>query len=342
MQAVVFEQVEKRFDRVRALDSCTFAVAVGESYALLGHPGAGKRTALQLAHGLIRPDTGTVQVLGARDARRVAAQVGLFSGQMRVLPQTSVIGWLRLAAVASGLSGTALASRIASVIDMCALDAVQDTPLAALPLAAARRALLAQAIVHEPTLLLADQPTVRLPATEQPTIWKLLQHVAAAGTTVLLATSDAAEAETVATRIGLLVRGAVVAEMQSDDVRGAALRVQIRCGPLSPALRAQLVALSPAVRCDEQRIQIAPNDAALQHAVTQLLLDAGVSLLSLESAGRPLDRIYARAMRGEALQVPAPARQYGDTLLTSLLGAQMTNPHETRALPIDEPAVEER
>lgn len=201
---------------VRALDGLSFGVEVGTVAALLGPPGAGKSTALRILGARVRADGGRAWVAGAdlgaapEVVRRRAGYVGLPNG---IDPAVSGRETLLSAGRRMGLTGRVLHRRADELLHRFDLAASADRPARHLGTGAQRRLGLALGLVHDPGLLLVDQPTTGAdPDSCELLRVELARACHEEGRTVLFATDDVGEAARLASHLVLVVGGRVVAE----------------------------------------------------------------------------------------------------------------------------------
>jgi ABC-2 type transport system ATP-binding protein len=212
----------RRFGDHIALDGVDLAIAPGESFALLGANGAGKTTMIRLVTGYLIPSSGRVTVDGLSpidDAREVHRRIGFAAETSRLYLELSVLGFLRFAGGARGLAGAALRRALDEAVARFALGEVARRPIGNLSKGFQQRVNLAQAFLHDPALLIVDEPTAGLDPLQQEEVRRVLAD--SAGTrTVLLCTHDLAEARALARRVGVLARGRLVACGAADEVLG--------------------------------------------------------------------------------------------------------------------------
>jgi ABC-2 type transport system ATP-binding protein len=212
----------RRFGDRAALDAVDLRIEPGESFALLGANGAGKTTMIRLVTGYLLPTSGTIEVdgLSPSDAPgAVHAKIGFAAETSRLYPELSVRSFLRFAGGARGLAKTALRDAIDRVVARFALDDVIARPIGNLSKGFQQRVNLAQALLHEPPLLIVDEPTAGLDPLQQEEVRNVLG--AGDGTrTLLLCTHDLAEAAALARRVAVLAAGRLVACGPTAEVLG--------------------------------------------------------------------------------------------------------------------------
>ena len=205
-----------RFGRRTVVEGLSFRVGRGELCAFLGRNGAGKTTTMRMLAGVLRPAGGSARVGGHDVAARrcaVAASVGFLPEAATGFSRLTVGEFLRFCGESRGLAGRVLAASIGRATELVHAREALDALMGELSKGWRQRAWLAQALLHDPPVLILDEPTDGLDPVERTHIRALLRHVAG-NKAVLLSTHVLEEAEEVATRVLLVERGRIVA----DDV----------------------------------------------------------------------------------------------------------------------------
>ena len=212
--AVEVEGVVQRFGRQTALDQVGLRVRRGEVYGLLGPNGSGKTTLIRCLVGLVRPDAGTARVLGRRmPDLDVLARVGYMTQAPALYSDLSVVENLRFFAAISG--GVA---RIDEALRFVDLEDRASSVVATLSGGMRTRASLACALVHEPELLLLDEPTVGVDPRLRAQLWDRFHAMTAAGRTIVVSSHVMDEAER-CDRLGLILSGRLLAEGTAHELR---------------------------------------------------------------------------------------------------------------------------
>lgn len=194
-----------------ALDALSLSVPRGAVFGLLGPNGSGKSTFLALAAGMRRPSAGSIRVLGREPSAETRAQTGVVFQEQCLDPLMTVRETLWLHGRLFGLDRRRLRARIQALLETVDLTDRAGDQARSLSGGLRRRLELARALLHEPDLLLLDEPTVGLDPDSRRELWDYLAAANAAGTTVLLATNDVAEAERNCHTVAFLDRGRLAA-----------------------------------------------------------------------------------------------------------------------------------
>jgi ABC-2 type transport system ATP-binding protein/sodium transport system ATP-binding protein len=228
-----------------AVKDVSFTVAAGEVYGLLGPNGAGKTTTLRMVLGLLHPSSGHASIAGLDSSTHpaeVKRRVGIVSAAAGLYPWLSVREYLLFFADLYGVSLSQSADnlqRLSRVLDM---EALLDRRGITLSTGQKQRVQLARALMHDPPVLLLDEPTVGLDVFGSQMVLEYLAHLRDLGKAVILTTHRLDEAERLCDRFGLLHQGQLVSEGTMEQLRaitGCATLVEmfLRLANVGPLLR---------------------------------------------------------------------------------------------------------
>jgi ABC-2 type transport system ATP-binding protein len=300
------QQLRKRYGERLAVDGVSLAVRPGELLALLGPNGAGKSTTIAMLCGLLVPDAGSVAVSGHTLQDRPAYQrrIGLVPQEIALFEPLTAIANVELFGALYGLSRTQLRERAPQVLEQVGLlDRARDKA-ETFSGGMKRRLNIACALVHEPELLLLDEPTAGVDPQSRNAIFETLERLKAAGKALIYTTHYMEEAERLADRIVIVDQGRVVAEgtLQSLLARLPAseqLLLQVE-GEADPVALQALPGVRQ-VQLDGGRLRIAIDSLAASAGVLQQIQAQGLQLQHLSSGRATLEDVFLH-LTGRALR----------------------------------------
>ncbi|HLJ20171.1 MAG TPA: ABC transporter ATP-binding protein [Stellaceae bacterium] len=222
--ALQIRGLAKRFERP-AVDGIDLDVPAGEFYTLLGPNGAGKTTTLRMVSGLLKPDRGTIVIHGVDAlADPVAAKrmTAWLSDEPMIYDKLTPLEYLDFVAGLWGVAGDLAEVRAAELVDWLGLAAHARERCEALSKGTRQKVALAGALVHEPRLIILDEPFTGLDAGSASMVKSVLRERVKAGCAVVMTTHILEVAERMADRIGVISEGRLIAEGTLDELRGKA------------------------------------------------------------------------------------------------------------------------
>ncbi len=213
----------KQYGSFLAVRDVSFEIPLGQVVAFLGPNGAGKTTTMRLLTGFIAPSRGTARVAGidVQDDRIAAAEhLGYLPENGPLYPDMTPLGLLRFFGLARGLGGSRLRERTEAVVGLCSLETVANKPIGKLSKGYRQRVSMAQALLHDPDVLIMDEPTSGLDPNQIRGVRKLIRELGRSKT-VLVSTHILQEVEPVADRVLFIHEGQIVfdgtpAELATD------------------------------------------------------------------------------------------------------------------------------
>ena len=295
---VVAEGVSKWFGPLVAVSDVSFEVGPGVT-ALLGPNGAGKSTMFRMLCGLARPSKGTVRVLG-RDPRTdvsVTRAIGLVPQQETVFERLTGLEFVALAARLHGLADPEVEARRA--LDAVGLDPADGRPLPAYSKGMRQRAKVAQAIVHDPRILVLDEPLTGLDPRQRADLVTLFRRLGAEGRCVIVSSHVLAEVERLGSRVLVMSQGRLAAAGDFHELRALMddrpLRVRVRTDR-PRELAGALLERGPVVglRLDgDDSLELDVSDArALAHLLAPVAKERGASLLEVRQLDADLEGVF--------------------------------------------------
>jgi ABC-2 type transport system ATP-binding protein len=216
------QDLSKRYHDRPAVHSLSFGLSRGEIFGLLGPNGAGKTTTIGMIAGVLRPTSGSIRILGTDavgSGRSALRDLGLAPQIVALYPALTAEENLRFFGNLYGISGKRLDDRVRYLLEISGLTARVREPVSEFSGGMKRRLNLACALVHEPKLLLLDEPTAGVDPQSRERIYEALQTLAEEGLAVLLTTHYLEEAERLCDRLAILDEGRVAAEGTVEQLR---------------------------------------------------------------------------------------------------------------------------
>ncbi|MEY4649575.1 MAG: putative transporter subunit: ATP-binding component of superfamily [Pseudomonadota bacterium] len=212
-KAIVFKNVKKNFGKLEALKGINLTIEEGEFFGLLGPNGAGKSTLINILAGLAKPSLGSIKVMGfdvIQDYQYARRSLGIVPQELVFDPFFNVREMLRFQAGYFG-KGRENDDWIDEVIEGLDLKDKANTNMRMLSGGMKRRALIAQALVHKPPVIVLDEPTAGVDVELRKRLWQFIKKLNQKGHTIVLTTHYLEEAETLCSRIAMMDQGKVVA-----------------------------------------------------------------------------------------------------------------------------------
>jgi ABC-2 type transport system ATP-binding protein len=224
---IEIERLTKRFGAFTAVDDVSFTVSRGEVLGFLGPNGAGKSTTMRMLAGFMTPTAGTARICGEDVVDRpVAAKrhLGFLPEGAPTYPEMTVSGFLGFCGRARGFRGAELSDRVARAMGLTQLDGVRLQPVETLSKGFKRRVGLAAALLHDPPVLVLDEPTDGLDPNQKHEVRNLIRAMAAEKA-IVISTHILEEVSAVCTRAIVIARGRVVADATPAELaaRGPSL-----------------------------------------------------------------------------------------------------------------------
>jgi len=212
-KAIIFNKVKKNFGKLEALKGIDLVIEEGEFFALLGPNGAGKSTLINILAGLAKPSSGSIKVMGhdvIQDYQNARRSLGVVPQELVFDPFFNVREMLRFQAGYFG-KGRENDDWIDEVIEGLDLQEKANTNMRMLSGGMKRRALIAQALVHKPPVIVLDEPTAGVDVELRKRLWQFIKKLNQKGHTIVLTTHYLEEAETLCSRVAMMDQGKVVA-----------------------------------------------------------------------------------------------------------------------------------
>ena len=214
------EGLSKHYGRFKATDDVSFKISQGEVVAFLGPNGAGKSTTMKLLTGYLAPTAGTARIAGydMKTDRIAGAQVlGYLPENGPLYPDMTPSSLLTFFGEARGMNREEIVKRTAEVVTLCALSSVLHKPIGKLSRGYRQRVGMAQALLHEPEVLIMDEPTAGLDPNQISEVRATMQRLGK-DRTILLSTHILQEVEAVANRVIVINEGSLVYDGPTSEI----------------------------------------------------------------------------------------------------------------------------
>ncbi|OLP15591.1 lysozyme [Leptolyngbya sp. 'hensonii'] len=308
--AVLIQQLKKRYGTVDAIRDISIQVEPGEIYGILGPNGAGKTTTLRCLCTLTTPDSGRLEVTGVsvlEDPRAARRHLGYVAQEVALDKVLTGRELLQLQAALYHLPSTFARQRIQVMIELLGLEDWADKKTGTYSGGLRKRLDLAAGLLHQPDVLVLDEPTVGLDIESRFIMWEFLRQLQASGTTVLLTSHYLEEIDMLADRVAIIDQGTVIAagtpSELKDRVGGDRITLRLReFSPLEEAEQARLLLASlsgvqdviiNSAQGNSLNLVVSSPDAL--STVQQALREADLPTFGIAQARPSLDDVYLAA-----------------------------------------------
>ena len=211
---IEIENLVKHYGEVKAVDGVSFSVEKGETFGLLGPNGAGKTTLMEILCGLRKLDSGKATISGldlTKDSRKVRAMIGFCPQETLLYDLLNVRENLAFSASLYSLDSKLFKERLEFSSRVLGVGEFLDRRVQKLSGGMKRRANLACSIIHDPPIVILDEPTVGFDPTIKREFWQMIRSLKSYGKTILLSTHDMYEADEICDRVAIMEKGKIAA-----------------------------------------------------------------------------------------------------------------------------------
>ncbi|MBI1295688.1 ATP-binding cassette domain-containing protein [bacterium] len=284
----------KLYGSTRALDDLSLTVTSGAVFGLLGPNGSGKSTFIRLVLGFLRPDAGRIDFAEGERSVGYLPDRPAFPFGARLLEYLELMGKL------AGLDRSRLRQRARQQLADVGLIHAADWRIGACSRGMLQRLALAAALIHNPVLVILDEPLNGLDPAGQHAMRAQIQRIHAAGHTLLISTHRLNDIAPLCTHLAILHRGRLVRSGAQAELLPMQERVSIRTQDMDTSLVSRLQGRFPAVDVSIAAIHLMGTACVHKNDVLRVLLDAGVDILSLDQARTTPEELYLEAIQAEA------------------------------------------
>ncbi|MCZ4323382.1 ABC transporter ATP-binding protein [Pseudomonas anguilliseptica] len=306
---IEIKNLTKRFAQHTAVDDLSFSVQPGEVLGFLGPNGAGKSTTMKMLTGFLAPTSGSASILGfdiQKDTLKAQRQIGYLPEGAPCYGDMTVRSFLEFIAEVRGFKGAEKRERVAKAVAQVELDAVLEQSIETLSKGFKRRVGLAQAILHDPKVLILDEPTDGLDPNQKHQVRKLIQSLAH-DKIVIISTHILEEVSAVCTRAVVIAHGKLLADGTPLELESRSRYHQaVTLVAAEPLDQAALAALPGVAGVEENALEnslsiLAKPGAVIFPQVNALIAARGWQVKELNVERGRLDEVFRSLTRGEVV-----------------------------------------
>ncbi|MFA9444034.1 ABC transporter ATP-binding protein [Egicoccus sp. AB-alg6-2] len=306
--AVTVRGLTKRYGSLNAVDALDLDVPQGGVFGLVGPNGAGKTTTMLATVTLLRPDAGTIDVLGhdpVTEPRAVRGKVGYVPDTFGLYDGLSCAEYLDFFAHAYEVPREQRAEQVAALLELVELGHKADTDVAGLSRGMQQRLSLARGLVHDPQVLVADEPASGLDPRARVELREIVKELAVQGVTIVISSHILAELDELCDRVAIVEAGKVLAQGTPDEIRGAVqtahtVTVRVLGGEEALAAAAQVAGASGVLTSladGRLRCEVAGGEDAAADLLVALVA-AGVRVADFREDRGGLERLFLSVTQG--------------------------------------------
>ncbi len=301
MSVISAEGLQKYYGRVHAVDGLTLNVQKSSVTALIGPNGAGKTTTIKMVLGILRPDKGSVSVLGEDpwDNPKVRRHVGVVYERSNFPSHQQIQSYLERVARIFGVPE----SRAKEVLAQVGLSDVGTRSVRALSAGMLQKFAIAHALIHQPEVIIADEPTSNLDPTARTEILDLVSNLSKNGTTFLISSHILPELSRVSDAVAIVNRGKIWAEGKLSELYSKFGANSLRIASDRPDLllpKIRQLDYVQGVDMDGQGLTIKVkegNESRLYEDAPRLAKEAGAKIFGIESRSASLEELFRQVVR---------------------------------------------
>jgi ABC-2 type transport system ATP-binding protein len=309
MNAVIeLQNVTRYFGSTHAVDDVSFSVPRGNVFGYIGPNGAGKTTSMRILATLEIPSGGDARIEGlssVNDPDRVRTRLGFMPDAFGTYRNTNCAEYLDFYARSHGLIGRQRTARMRWVMDFTGLKPLADKPISGLSKGMRQRLCLGRALIHDPSVLILDEPAAGLDPRARIELRKIIRTLAGDGKTILISSHILTELAEMCDQVGIIEQGRLLATGSVDEIRGDAATHRHICIEIMGATEAVVSRLEAKefvtkLRVDGSRIYVSvTGDRDTQADLLKELLDAGFRILQYRSDDQTLEDVFLAVTKGQ-------------------------------------------
>ena len=289
---------------VEALKGISLEISKGSFYALLGPNGAGKTTLIAILSGLVNKSDGVAEVSGidlAAHPNQAKAKIGLVPQEFNFNIFETVLDIVVSQAGYYGIPRREALPKAEQVLKDLGLWEKKDAKSQSLSGGMKRRLMIARALVHEPEILLLDEPTAGVDVELRRGMWDFLRALSQSGTTIVLTTHYLEEAEMLASRVGIINKGEIIEE---GTVKGLLTKlnfVTLMLDTVEPVTKAQMALMRDLEieLTDENTLKLTLKPGETVNDAIRLMTKIGIQIANIRNSGSRLEEVFVNLIEGK-------------------------------------------
>jgi ABC-2 type transport system ATP-binding protein len=306
--AVRIENLRKTYGETIAVDGISLNISQGQIYGLLGPNGAGKTTTMRCVCTLTTPDSGVIEVAGATESRAIRNRLGYVAQEVALDKVLTGRELLQFQAALYHIPPKEIGDRIDSVLNLLQLEPYAEKLSGTYSGGLKKRLDLAAGLLHQPSVLVLDEPTVGLDIQSRIAIWEFLRKLRTSGVTILISSHYLEEIDALADRVAIIDKGKIIAEGTTDDLKaqvgGDRITIRIReFADRSEAEQAQRILQQlpivqsitiNAAQGNAVNLFVTPDPNAINE-IQNMLTAVDINVFSLSQSRPSLDDVFLAA-----------------------------------------------
>ena len=295
MSTISIENVTKQFGETLAVDALSFDVQPGEIFGLLGPNGAGKTTCIRMILDIFQPDSGEISVLGGKMTDEKKNRIGYLPEERGLYQDIPLERCLTFLATLKGMPEKSIGPQLTEYLQQFDLYDVRDKKVKELSKGMQQKAQLISTLVHDPDLIIIDEPFTALDPVNTEMVKDILEEKRDEGKAIIMSTHQMNQVEELCDRILLIDHGHRVLYGTLQEIQTKFASRDILVTPLSP-LPSTIDGVME-VRQLNGRFRLALEEGAEPHQVLKNLINQGVELTAFEIAVPPLNEIFIQVVK---------------------------------------------
>lgn len=297
MPTIITEHIKKSFGNVRAVDDVSFSVEPGEIFGLLGPNGAGKTTIIRIILDIFKPDSGRVSILNGEMCEDKKDRIGYLPEERGLYQDIRLEQTLLYLALLKGLDGQEAKRRIDRFLEQFDLAEYRKKKVKELSKGMQQKAQLIAAFVHEPELVIIDEPFSGLDPINTQMVKDMMREERKRGTTIVMSTHQMNQVEELCDRIVLINHGQVVLYGRLVDIQKQFTGHEVLVKSSSPIPEGLLGIAEKKLHNGSELLRLV--EGVTPQDVLRTLVNQGIALEQFEIAVPTLDEIFIEVVKGE-------------------------------------------